>query len=140
MVELTKKRPVWVWIISIYYFISVAFGVLFLGLIFSGGSAFSPFLAHSLRKFTTIDYTVMVLKYTLMLGSALTLFLMRKQALLFFLASLVLSIAALILPTVANATMRSNPVPILVLCAIGFLLQAAICLYCWSLIKKGILQ
>jgi hypothetical protein len=79
----SRRRPIAVWIISIFYFITVPLTLLSLALIplmLSGAFPINDAQRHYFTSLTIFDYTVTVLLIVLNLAGAILLFLLRRPA------------------------------------------------------------
>ncbi len=137
MVETVRKRPVWVWIISVVYLVSAFLVFWACGCVFGG---LLPLPTLPVRS-TALDWALSALMCVANIAGAVTLLLLRKHALILFVSVLVLNVAATILCLVSNGESCLN-------LGIGFVLghgiflaiQLSLCLYVWKLIKSGVLQ
>ena len=75
-----RRRPVWVWVISAYYILSVLWVCLSFYLILSGSVPLTPGAKAYFEGLTSVDYAVMAIQGLISLSFAVTLFLLRKEA------------------------------------------------------------
>jgi hypothetical protein len=79
-----KKRPGWVWAISIFFFFSAAYSLLSIYLVSSGKIPLQPAQKAYFDSLTFIDYGLTILLGLTNLTGAVLLFLLRKQAFYLF--------------------------------------------------------
>jgi hypothetical protein len=130
-----RKRPAWVWVITAYYglWLAVSFWAFYMALK-SSALQKTPF---GIRDW--VFYGSILLELTLALAAIITLFMLRKQALLFFaalLAMYVIPLAYLAATEGLDAALR-----------IGgnrevfhYGTMAVVCLYVWKLKNAGTLR
>jgi len=78
-----KKRPGWVWAISIFYFFSAAYTLLSFYLIYSGKIPLQPAQKAYFESLTIVDMGLTVLLGLSNLIGAVLLFCLRRQAFYF---------------------------------------------------------
>jgi hypothetical protein len=138
-----KKRPVWVWIISIFMLLSAGWTLLIPHLlVMKAGSVplnFNPARQAYFSDLTTVDDSLSLLVAFANLIGAITLFLLRKVAVYFFASVLFANLTL----TAWNALTKSSTAAIsgpgFVGAIMGWALLTAICLYSWKLSKAGVL-
>lgn len=88
-----RRRPAWVWIISIFYFLSIAWALLALSLVVFGRLPLNPAQQAYFSRLGTLDWIVSLAIVGCNLGGAVALLMLRKQAPYLFLVGLVISLA-----------------------------------------------
>lgn len=133
-----KRRPVWVWLIVIFFFlVSLATLASFLG-IRSGAIEINESKRAYIDGLSTIDYAASLLLTCLNLLAAVLLFRLRKEALYLFVCALVLNVLLTTwhVFTKGLAAVASGGLTTIVL---GFGLPCLICYYTWRLKSKQVL-
>ena len=87
-----RRRPVGVWVISLFYLFSVGYSLLAFYLVFSGKAHPNRAQEAYFASLGPVDWTVVALILACNVGGALSLFLLRKQAAQLFLAGLCISL------------------------------------------------
>jgi hypothetical protein len=134
-----KKRPVLVWIISIYFIFSLLFTLLSFIIIFSGIIPLQPAQKAYFENLTIFDHTYTILIMLANLIGAITLFLLRKFAFYFFTFALLLNILSTIYNILSKGWVEAIGGVGLIGSIIGLGIIVAICFYSWLLCRKGIL-
>lgn len=137
----TKKRPGWVWFISIWYAISFVVASLMAYLTFSGIIPMTPQFKAYIGGLTAVDYIFTYVQPILSISAAVALFLLRRQATYLFWSLLAVGVAS----HVWQYDLRSRVTEVQsmpggsigVLFALG--IQFAICIYVQDLKKRGTL-
>src|SRR5262245_18525523 len=83
-----RKRPIWVWLISLFFLVSAIWTLLSLYLIWSGAIPLEPAQQAYFDRLTLIDHVLTIVVGVLNLSGAIALFLLRKIARDLFLSSL----------------------------------------------------
>jgi hypothetical protein len=141
-VPATKKRPGWVWVISIYYTISFVVLGVFTMMILSGLLPMTPQLKAYFANLTALDYLLSIGQPFLSLSAAVALFLLSKKATYLFWASLVVAVASSLWHFAAKGGLAAHGAkPGTSMGAlIGFGIQLAVCFYAESLRLRGTLR
>jgi hypothetical protein len=84
-----RRRPVWVWVISAYYILSLLWGWLAFYVVLSGSIPMTPEAKAYVEGLTSIDYAMTAIQGLISLSAAVSLFLLRKEAYYLFWLSLV---------------------------------------------------
>jgi len=134
-----KKRPGWVWAISIFYFISAVFTLFSFYLIFSGKISIEPAQKAYFDSLTPLDHGITIILGFFNLTGAVTLFLLRRQALYFFTGSFAVNILMTVWHSLSKGWVAAIGGPGLVGVIIAWGLLIAVCLYSRRLIKAGVL-
>ena len=134
-----RKRPVLVWVISIFYVVSAAFTALSFYLVYSGSIPLQPQQAQYFDALTTFDWFSTLLIGVINFSAALLLFLMRKQAAYLFPSGFALGLAVTIWHTLTKGWLAALGDAGLVGAMIGWGISIAVCVYCWRLLQRGAL-
>jgi magnesium-transporting ATPase (P-type) len=135
--DIPGERPLWVWIITIFYAISILFAAFSLYLVLSGKMPGSPIQHAYFAGLTPLDNIVTALIGVCNVGGAISLFLLRKMALPFFITAFGLNVALTIWQiSYRNLLAVSGVVPL----GLGLLVSLAIILYAANLSKRRILS
>jgi hypothetical protein len=141
-VPATKKRPGWVWVISIWFAISSVVASLLAYLTFSGVIPMTPQLKAYIGSLSTIDYVFTVVQPLLSISAAVALFLLRRQATYLFWLLLAVGVASHVWQydlrigiTGSGSTPDASTGAFF---AMG--IQLAICIYVESLKRRGTLR
>lgn len=135
-----RKRPGWVWAISIFYFLSAAYTLLAFYLIYSGSIPLQPAQRAYFSQLTFLDIGASVLIGTLNLAGAVTLFILRRIAFSLFATAFALGILTTVWHTIEKGWVAAVGSAGLVGAFIGWALAIAICAYTWRLGKAGVLR
>jgi hypothetical protein len=90
----TKKRPGWVWVISVWYTISFVLASVLAYLTFSGLIPMTPQFKAYIGGLTAIDYIFTIIQPLLSVSAAVALFLLRRQATYLFWSLLAVGVAS----------------------------------------------
>jgi len=133
------KRPKLVWIVFLFYLISVGYTGLSFFLVYSGSIPVTPEQARYFQNLSAFDYTITALSSLLNLAGAIALFQLRKIAFHLFTAALVVAILQTLIHAITTNFVNAlgGPGAIGILIAYGVL--AAVCLYAWKLKARGVL-
>lgn len=137
--DTAKKRPGWIWAISIFMFVSAAWTLLSFYLIGSGVIPLTSEQQTYFHSLSTLDYGTAILGGLLNLSGATALFLLRKVALPLFGSAFVLNLLATVWNIVSKNWMEAIGTSGLIGTFIGMGILAAIVLYTRGLINRGVL-
>jgi hypothetical protein len=134
------KRPIWVWVISIFFFVSAGWTLLSFALIFSGIIPLDAAQKAYFDKLTAVDYAA-----TLIIGAcnfigAIALFLLRRIAVPLFATALALTLVMTIWQSATKGWVEAMSGPGLVGALVGYALLIVVCIYAWHLSRKGVLR
>ena len=135
-----RKRPIWVWFISIYFVLSTGWVMASFYLISTGSIPLSPDQAAYFNSITTVDYALTIGLGLCNLIGAFALFLLRKVALYFFVTALGVNLLFAAWETVTTGWVKAIGGSGLVGALIGFVVAIAVCIYAWRLTRKGTLR
>lgn len=133
-----RKRPIGVWVIAVYFAITVPFLIFSIYLALADKVPLSPEEAAYVAAQTPLDHFFTALIGTCNMVGAVNLFRLRKAALPFFGAALVINIALTVWHIVAKGfiAVMGSFVPV----ALGLAVLLAITAYTAYLSKKQILR
>jgi hypothetical protein len=129
-----RTRPGWVWVISIWYAISVPWELFSLYMLWSGSVPLAQ--KAYFGEWTFFDYALSVILTLLTLSAALVLFLLRKQAVALFSIALAWNITASVW-RMATKGWITGTILLSVISSCGILI--AVCIYSRRLAKVGVL-
>ena len=134
-----KKRPGWVWVISIFIFFSAAWTLLSFYLIYSGAIPLQPEQKAYFARLTSVDYSLTILLGITNLIGAVALFFLRRIAFYLFVGVLVLNSVMTLWHVLFKDWATAMGGAGLFGMLIGYGLIVAVCLYAWKLKKSGVL-
>jgi len=140
----SRKRPTWVWVISIFYLISFLYSSLANYLILTGAIPLNASQKVYYESLTAADWGFTIVILLTNLGGVVALLLLRKQALYLFAGSFGLGILSAIhtLPrgwAAGWAAVSATPGAAVGM-FIGWGISLGICMYTAKLAKAGILS
>jgi hypothetical protein len=135
-----RKRPIWVWLLSLFFLLSAIWTLLSFFMIWSGAIPLEPAQKAYFDRLTPIDYALTIVVGLLNLSAAIALFLLRKIARDLFLASLALSLILAAWQAATKGWVDALGGPGFVGVLIGYILLIAVCIYAWHLRRKGVLH
>ena len=133
------KRPAWVWVISVFYFISAGFTLLSFSVIGSGDAQLNSAQQAYFDSLTAVDYVVTITMGSANLLGAVLLFLLKKPAFYLFVGTFCAGILVAVWETITTNWVAAISPGGLVGAAIGWAISLAVCMYCWRLIQRGVL-
>ena len=134
-----KKRPVLVWVISIFYIISALGAVISLLLIFGGAIPLNAEQKAALSKVTMFDYSYPVILAVVNLTGGVCLLFLRKAAFYFLAGVFVLKTATMFWTAVSAGRDVTAAGAGLAGALIGVIIAGVVSVYAWRLVKKGVL-
>ncbi|MBE2179053.1 MAG: hypothetical protein IAE97_01080 [Chthoniobacterales bacterium] len=137
---LPTNRPALVWVISIFYVVSVGWVALSFALIFSGLIPLTDVQKAYFQAQTVFDYESTALIGGANLVGAVLLLLLRRQAFPFFLTAFSFGLIQTLYQIVTKNWLGAIGGPGLVGAVIGWGISIAIILYTWRLVSKGVLK
>lgn len=136
----SSKRPILVWVISIFVFLSSAWALYSIFLVTSGGVPLTPEQQQYFDNLSTFDYASSIAIGLLNVAGAVALLLLRKEAFPLFAGSLGLNILVTIWHALAKNWLEAIGQSGLVGVFIGLGIAAAVCFYAWHLKRTGVLS
>ena len=134
-----KKRPVWVWIISIFFFLSSVWTLFAFYLVYSGTIPLQPAQLTYFKSLTLVDHSLTVLLLLSNLGGAVALLLLRSPALYFFVGAFILNVVMTIWHILTKGWIAAVGGAGFLGMLIAYGLIVAVCIYTWNLKKSGLL-
>ena len=136
----SRKRPVWVWVISTFFFFSAANTFLSFCLIYSGKIPLQPEQKAYFDSLTVMDMGLAALLGLTNLTAAVFLLFLRKQAFYLFAATLGFNLLITLWHIVSKDFIAAMPAGGLIGMAIALGIQIAVCIYTGKLVKAGVLR
>jgi hypothetical protein len=140
-------RPMWVWIISLYYFVFTPIGLIGIlampmlkTFILSQHAALRSGQVAYFDSLNYSDYALMGIALLVNLVAAILLFLLRKAALYVFAASFGLSVLMMIYNIACKHWLEGAGGGGIVGALFGWGVTVAIIIYVWQISKKGVLR
>lgn len=134
-----RKRPGWVWVISIVFFFSAAWTLLSFYLIHTGAVPLNPQQRAHFDSLGAFDYAITVLLGATNLAGAVCLFLLRKTALYLFGTALIANTLLTAWQTLSTTWAQAIGSSGLSGAFISWALLVAVFLYTWRLSRRGVL-
>jgi len=136
-----KNIPIPVWIITLYFGLTSLLGLFTYSSYLLGFGSDNPQLIAVFSSYGAFDYILIILKQILVISGCYFLFRLKKQAVLVFLAVLIVAAVSLVwfsfkTDVIANTGWLTF---LIVNVGIGLGLWGAVLLYSKKLIKKGVL-
>lgn len=135
-----KKRPVLIWIISIFFVVSAGWALLSFYLVLSGAIPLELQQKEYFDSLSIFDYGYTIAIGLLNLTGAIALFMLRVIAFYVFSSALALNILATIWNIVSKGWLEAIGNSGLVGMLIGLGIAAGVCLYSFNLMKRGVLD
>jgi hypothetical protein len=130
-----RKRPVWVWVIAVYLALSASFTAFSYYAVFSGKIPVAPAQQAYFAALTPLDHAMTAVIFICVVCGGVSLFLLRKIAVQFFIAALVCNASLTLWQALGGRPVPAGLIGIIV----GLLLVLSITLYAANLAKKHIL-
>ena len=137
---MNKKRPVRVWVITIFYLLTAGYTLLSYFLIFSGIIAVNEAQQTYFASLGVFDWITTLLIGVLGLSAAISLFMLRKIAVKLFGIALSLNIALTLIQTFRTNWAEALEGPGLIGVIIGLIILVVILFYAKKLDKQQILS
>jgi hypothetical protein len=135
-----KKRPVWVWAISIFYGFSAIYTPLSFYLIYSGLVPLAPAQKAYFDGLGIVDWVVTALGALIMLAAVVALFLLKRVSIKLWGGALVFGILNNLYYAIAKNLFAVFNTMSLIGTAVGFILIVAIFFYTKRLDARGYLK
>jgi hypothetical protein len=136
----TKKRPGWVWAISILYGLSAIWTPISFYLIYSGLIPLAPAQKAYFDGLSVLDWAVTVAISLIMLAAVVSLFLLKRVSVKLWGAAVVFSVLSYLYNAIAKNWLAAIDVGGIIGAAIGFALVVAIFFYTKRLDARGFLK
>jgi hypothetical protein len=135
----SRKRPGWVWAISVFFFLSAGWTLVSFFLINTGAVTPNALQEAYFSSLTGVDYGLTILIALANLLAAVALFLLRKIAFYLFLTAFGANLLLTAWHTVTKGWVAAMGAAGLIGALIGWILVIAVCIYSWRLIQRGVL-
>ncbi len=137
-----KKRPILVWVIFMFFLVTVISTLFSFYLIYTGKVSLSEISGVNLKSLTVVDIGLSTFVGLTNLTGAVLLFFLRKQALYCFITSLVVNLSAFIWQLTSKGIMvvKSISLNSLIGMVAAWAILIAVCFYAWQLKKNGTLE
>ena len=136
----TTKRPAWVWVITIFYVLSVGFTLVSFLLVLSGALPMTPAQRAYFAGLGPLDYAMSLGLGLLTLTATVLLFVLRKAAVPLFAASLFLNLGFTLAHALTTIWAQALGGSGLVGALTGWGILAAVALYSRHLRQAGVLR
>jgi hypothetical protein len=136
----TSKRPVWVWVISIFYAASLGFTLLSFVLLVSGVIPLTPPQRAYFAALGPFDYVMTIGLSLLTLTATVFLFLMRKAAAPLFATSFVVNVGFSLVHALTTTWTKAMGGSGLVGALFGWGILGAVAVYSGHLRRVGVLK
>jgi len=137
--EKPRRRPLGVWVIFVYYMLSSGFMLLLFVLTFSGIVALPAEHESYMDSLSAVDWFVSFAIGGLHIIAVVCLFLLRRVAVMFFLAALVLNVVSTLIYILQTDWLEAVGAAGLPGMFLGWLIMIVVILYARTLAKKGVL-
>jgi hypothetical protein len=134
------KRPAWVWVISVIYFVGAGYALLLFYVIGSGNVQLNSAQQAYFDSLTVMDHVAAIAIGSANMLGAVLLFLLRKPAFYLFVGTFCAGILVAVWETITTNWVEAMPAGGLVGSAIGWAISLVVCMYCWRLIQRGVLK
>ncbi len=134
-----RKRTLWIWLIAIFYGVSVPWTVLSFWRTNSGAIPLTGAQAAYFASLSAFDYFVSIATGVCTLCGAVALFFLRKSSVPLLLVGLGLNAAVLVWHSLTKQWVAAMSGPGMVGAVIGWTLTIAVVVYAWRLMKRGAL-
>lgn len=137
-----KRIPIPVWLITLYFGLTSVWGFYVYLSYLLGIKNSNAALNTMLSNYGIFDYLVIFTKLAITIAACILLFLLKRVALKFFIAVLVINITSLAWFSIKNNAIEMVGITtfLIVNMAIGVGVWVAVCFYVNSLIKKSVLN
>ena len=133
-------RPAWVWVITVFYVLSIGFSVLSVALLFSGALPLTPAQRTYFANLGPFDYMMSLGLGLLTLTATIFLFALRKVAVPLFAASLFFNLGFSIVHATTTVWARAMGGSGLIGALIGWAILGIVALYARHLRQLGVLR
>lgn len=135
-----RRRPVGVWLVSGFYVLSAGWTLLSFALIFSGAIKINAAQEAYFASLTGVDWLFTLAIGVIGFSAAVSLFLLRRVAVVLFSVALVLNLAFTVFQTMRTNWIEAIGGAGLVGALFGWLILFAVIAYAHGLTKKGVLS
>jgi len=134
-----KKRPGWVWAISIFFFLSAGWTLLSFYLINTGAVPLNAIQKEYFGRLAGVDYGLSVIMGLTNLIGAVALFFLRKVSFYLFATAFGANLILALWHTVTRGWVAAVGGAGFVGALIGWGLLIVVCIYSWKLLQRGVL-
>ena len=134
-----RRRPGWIWVISIFYMLSGGWTLLSFYLIFSGSIPLMTAQRAYFEALSSVDMLLTFLIGLVNLSGAIALFLLRRVAFHLFVGALVASTILTVWHAATKGWIQALGGAGFLGVIIGYGMIVAVCVYSWKLMKQGTL-
>jgi hypothetical protein len=134
-----RRRTGWIWVISIFYTLSVGWTLLSFYLILSGSIPIPAAQQAYFEALSSADIILTILIGLANFSGAIALFLLRRVAFHLFVAAFATTILLSLWHAATKGWVQALSGAGLVGVIIGYGISAVVCVYSWKLMKKGTL-
>lgn len=135
-----SRRPLGVWLISAFYVLSAGWTLLSFALIFSGAIRINAAQEAYFASLTNVDWFFSLSIGVICITGAISLFLLRRLAVVLFSVALLLNLAVTAYQMARTNWTEALPSGGLLGALLGWLILVAVILYTRSLSKRGVLS
>ena len=135
-----RGRPVWVWVISIFYLFGAFSSVLSYAMIYSGKLPMTEQQSQYMANLTIVDHFLTAVILGTNIVAAVLLFRLRRLSAYLFPAGLALGLLVTAWHALARGWANALNGAGVVGAAIGWVVSIVVCFYVWRLTNKGILK
>jgi uncharacterized MnhB-related membrane protein len=135
-----KKRPGWVWVISIFYGLSTIYTPLSFYIIYSGLVPLAGAQKAYFDGLGVVDWAVTAVGALIMLAAVIALFLLRRVSIKLWGAVIVFSVLSYLYNVIAKNWLAALDIAGIIGAAVGFTLIVAIFFYTRRLDARGYLK
>ncbi len=133
------KRPKLVWVVFLFYIVSVGYTALSFVLIFAGVVPMAPAQATYFKNLSLFDWAITALLGLFNVAAAIAIFQLRKVAVYLFTASLALMLLQTLMHVLTTNFLAALSGAGTVGLLIGYAILIAVCLCAWRLKARGVL-
>ncbi len=135
----SRKRPVWVWVISIFFFIFAGGTLLSFLLIGTGALHLASLQQAYFDSLSKLDYSLSIAIGLADLIGAITLLLLRKIAFYLFLGALTVNLFMSVWHALTKGWIGAIGGGDFLAAIMSLAISIAVCAYTWKLVKRGVL-
>jgi hypothetical protein len=135
-----KKRPGWVWAISILYGLSAIYTPVSFYLVYSGLALSAPAQKAYFVGLGIVDWAILAIGALIMLAAVVALFLLKRVSIRLWGAAVVFSILSYLYNAITRNWLAALDIAGLIGAAVGFILIVAIFFYTKRLDARGYLK
>jgi len=140
IMETKASRPALIWVITIFYLISIVFTALSFVLVYSGRIPVNPGTQQYLASLTVFDHVMTGIIVGRNLIATILLFMLRKQAFHLFAAAFTITILSTVYQSVAKGWTQALGGSGVISALIGYGISFSIIMYSFRLRQRGILK